>query len=220
MKAATRKSLPKESRLFDKSGVADHDQFAEPKKPPVVEVLLTGVARFSRTEIDTVGIKEVVEKHLSPLDVRIRSLLQEAPTGMLDSEGTLRRHVVERMIFQNLIRADDRFAPFVDEMAEVAGLLKQMVLDGASATEVAEEVQSRIGAASRKRQAGAAHTTASSLQSTNTELRALKSLLDISSGQSQDEGMSNPRANLQDDVEQDSLPGKGPDSTNDVKTKH
>lgn len=220
VKSARLPGLPRESRLFDRNAIEAHVEGHHPTKSPLVEVLLTGVARFSRTEIDTEGIREIVEEHLSPLDVRIRSLLQEAPTGMLDSEGTPRRHILERMVFQSLIRADDRFAPNIDKLAEVAGFLKQMVLDGASPTEVAEEVQSRLGPTKGVGQASAGHSASTSIQTTTEELKDLEPLVDFLSDQTQDEGSCSPSADLRDDFEQDYLPGKDPDSSDGVKTKH
>lgn len=113
-------------------------------KPPVVEVVLTGVARFARTEIDTAAIEQLAKKHFDPLVVRFRSSLQEAPTSLLDDGDTPNREVLERLVFENLIRADDRFAASAADMAQLAISLKQMVLDGVPAGEIAEEAGRRL----------------------------------------------------------------------------
>ena len=115
-------------------------------KAPIVEVLLTGIARFSRTEIDADAIEQLARQRFAPLAVRIRSSLQEAPADLIDGGESLSRPVLERMVFENLIRADDRFAPEAAEFAQVATFLKQMALDGAAASEIAEETRNRLRA--------------------------------------------------------------------------
>lgn len=121
-----------------------HRRTSPAQKSPVVEILLTGVARFSRTEIDTEAIEHLAKKHIDPLIVRVRSSLQEAPTSLVDGNDTLDRNELERMVFENLVRADDRFAATAAEVGQVAVILKQMVLDGVTATEIAEEVGRRL----------------------------------------------------------------------------
>ena len=109
-------------------------------------MLLTGIARFSRTEIDADAIEQLARQRFAPLAVRIRSSLQEAPADLIDGGESLSRPVLERMVFENLIRADDRFAPEAAEFAQVATFLKQMALDGAAASEIAEETRNRLRA--------------------------------------------------------------------------
>lgn len=128
------------------AAAAGSDYPAFTPKPPVVEVVLTGVARFSRTEIDMAAIEQLAKEHLDPLLVRIRSTLQEAPASMVEDSDALPREVLERMVFENLVRADDRFASSAAAVAHVAVLLKQMVLDGVPANEVANEAHSRLRA--------------------------------------------------------------------------
>ena len=113
-------------------------------KAPVVEVVLTGVARFSRTEIENKDLEQMAKQHFAPLIVRTRSSLQEAPASLVEGSEELDRHVLERMVFENLVRADDRFAPAAAKLAQVATLLKQMALDGASANDIAEEASIRV----------------------------------------------------------------------------
>lgn len=115
-------------------------------KAPVVEVALTGVARFSRAEIDTAAIEQLAKERFAPLIVRTRSSLQEAPASLVDGGEGLDRHVLERLVFENLIRADDRFASGAAELAEVATFLKHMALDGTAASEIAEETRNRLRA--------------------------------------------------------------------------
>ena len=114
------------------------------RKPPVVEIVLTGVARFARTEIDTTAIEQLAKRHFDPLVVRIRSLLQEAPAGLVDDGDAPNRDVLERLVIENLIRADDRYAASAADMAQVAIALKQMVLDGVPAGDIAAEVGRRL----------------------------------------------------------------------------
>lgn len=113
-------------------------------KPPVVEIALTGVARFARTEIDTAAIEQLAKSHFKPLLVRIRPTLQEAPTSMVEDGHVLPREVLERAVFEDLIRADDRYALKAGELGRIAVLLKQMVLDGVTADEIADELQRRL----------------------------------------------------------------------------
>ncbi|MYB76555.1 MAG: exonuclease SbcCD subunit D [Chloroflexi bacterium] len=115
-------------------------------KSPVVEIVLTGVARFSRTEIDTAAIEQLAKQYIDPLLVRVRSTLQEAAASVVEDGSALPREVLERTVFENLIRADDRFAASASDVAQIAVLLKQMVLDGVAANEIANEVHSRLRA--------------------------------------------------------------------------
>ena len=117
--------------------------FQSPKSP-VVEIVLSGVARFARTEIDTTAIEQLAKKYIDPLLVRVRSTLQEAPASIVEDGSALPREVLERMVFENLIRADDRFASSAAAVAQVAVLLKQMVLDGVPASEIAGEMHNRL----------------------------------------------------------------------------
>ena len=117
---------------------------SRPRKRPVVEIVLTGVARFSRTEIDTQAIEQLAKLHFDPLVVRVRSSLQEAPTDLVEGGSSFDRPVLERMVFENLIRADDRFAGRTADFAQLTASLKQMVVDGVAATDIAEEMQDRL----------------------------------------------------------------------------
>ncbi len=139
--AAVAESLAVEEGARAAGGSASHAP-----KAPVVEVLLTGIARFSRTEIDTGAIEQLVRRRFDPLLVRVRSSLQEAPASLVEGGDTLDRHVLERLVFENLIRADDRFAATAADAAQIAIALKQMTLDGVAAHEIAEEVTSRLRA--------------------------------------------------------------------------
>jgi len=121
-------------------------RLSQSPKSPVVEIVLTGVARFSRTEIDTAAIEQLARKYIDPLLVRVRSTLQEAPASMVEDGSALSREALERTVFENLIRADDRFAASASDVAQIAVLLKQMVLDGVAANEIAKEVHSRLRA--------------------------------------------------------------------------
>ena len=113
-------------------------------KPPVVEIVLTGVARFARTEIDTAAIEQLAKSHFDPLLVRFRSTLQEAPTSMVEDGHVLPREVLERAVFEDLIRADDRYASAAGDLGQTSVLLKQMVGDGVSADEIADELRRRL----------------------------------------------------------------------------
>ncbi len=114
------------------------------QKRPVVEIVLTGVARFSRTEIDTAAIEQLAKLHFDPLVVRVRSSLQEAPADLVEESSSLDRPVLERMVFESLIRADDRFAGRTADLAQLTAALKQMVVDGVAASDIAEEMQERL----------------------------------------------------------------------------
>ena len=141
-----------------------HGRASHAQKFPVVEIVLTGVARFSRTEIDTEAIEHLAKKHFDPLIVRVRSSLQEAPTSMVEGSDTLDRNELERTVFENLVRADDRFAATAAEVGQVAVILKQMVLDGVAANEIAEEVGRRL-----REQKQAARNDATSFVPTGNE---------------------------------------------------
>lgn len=136
------------ANLFDPPQATPGRSSQSPKSP-VVEIVLTGVARFSRTEIDTAAIEQLAREHFDPLLVRIRSTLQQAPTSMVEDGSALPREALERTVFEDLIRADDRFAPAASEMGQIAVLLKQMVLDGVTTNEIANEAHSRLRALRR-----------------------------------------------------------------------
>ncbi len=123
-------------------GISDTHSLAA--KSPVVEIVLTGVARFARTEIDTAAIEQLAKSRFNPLLVRVRSTLREAPTSMVEDGHALPREVLERTVFEDLIRADDRYASAAVELGQSAVLLKQMVLDGVPAAEIADELQRRL----------------------------------------------------------------------------
>ena len=184
VKSVLNQRLPIQSRLFDENVHEYQDEYTQGRKSRVVEVLLTGVARFSRTEIDTEAIRRIVDKHLSPLDVRVRSMLQEAPSGMLDHEDSLRRDIVERMVFQNLIRADDRFASRMDDLASVARWMKQFVLEGADPTDIADEARSRLFAHRKLEQINSRDSLPKEAQNDPSELGAAASLLDYTEASS------------------------------------
>ena len=87
-----------------------HGIASQSQKSPVVEIVLTGVARFSRTEINTEAIEQLARNYLNPLVVRLRSSLQEALANTIEDGDMHDREVLERLVFENLIAADDRFA--------------------------------------------------------------------------------------------------------------
>lgn len=142
-----REPLPSTGNESAKGEVAPHDTSDNPSlvtKSPVVEIVLTGVARFARTEIDTAAIEQLARDHFKPLLVRFRSTLQEAPMTRIEDGQVLPREVLERAVIEDLIRADDRYASTAGEMGQIAVLLKQMVLDGVTAEDTADEVQRRL----------------------------------------------------------------------------
>lgn len=113
-------------------------------KSPVVEIVLTGVARFARTQIDVAAIEQLAKTLLDPLLVRVRSTLQEAPANLAADGNVLSREILERTVFEDLIRADDRFAATARELGQVAVFLKQMVQDGVTANDIADELPRRL----------------------------------------------------------------------------
>ncbi len=117
---------------------------SRPQKAPVVEIILTGVARFSRAEIDKEAIEQLARRHLDALVVRIRSSLQEALASSAIDGDQQPRDVLERLVFENLIASDDRFAAAASDNTQIAMALKQMVLDGVPNSDIAVEVGRRI----------------------------------------------------------------------------
>ena len=126
--------------------IASVGEASHAHKAPVVEIVLTGVARFSRAEIDTQAIEQLAQRHLDPLVVRMRSSLQEALANAVAESDQQPRDVLERMVFENLIGADDRFAAVASDTAQIAVALKQMVLDGVPGGDIADEVGRRLRA--------------------------------------------------------------------------
>ena len=70
--------------------------------------MLTGVARFARTEIDTAAIEQLARNHFNPLLVRVRSTLQEAPTSVVE-DG----HMSSREKSLNARSLKTSFAPMI-----------------------------------------------------------------------------------------------------------
>ena len=142
----------------------------------MVEIVLTGVARFSRTEIDTEAIEQLAKLHFDPLVVRLRSSLQEAPTDLVEGGSSFDRPVLERMVFENLIRADDRFAGRTADLAQLTASLKQMVVDGVAATDIAEEMQDRLQGQPQQKQSDDTVTASEAAFANSESLPAAESV--------------------------------------------
>jgi hypothetical protein len=176
----------------------------------VVEIILTGVARFSRAEIDTEAIEQAAKRHFNPLVVRLRSSLQEAPANRLEGTNSLDRHALESLVFENLIRADDRFAGSAATIAQVASTLKQMVSDGVPAIEIAEEAFTRLSTkamASRDGESAAGSSSTPNATVPTAERRPADDSTELPPALSTNQIEAGKVSSL---MQQDFLPGTGP----------
>ncbi len=195
-----------------------HGIASQLQKSPVVDIVLTGVARFSRTEINTEAIEQLARNYLNPLVVRLRSSLQEALANTIEDGDMHDRDVLERLVLETLIAADDRFASTAADTTQIAMALKQMVLDGVTSGEIAEEVGRRLR--SQRQASGtdaeSAPATVESGQSASEDRSADARAAEFMSASIGESHANDER--LRHYVQQDNLFGSSPASKETPKT--
>ncbi len=195
-----------------------HGIASQSQKSPVIDIVLTGVARFSRTEINTEAIEQLARNYLNPLVVRLRSSLQEALANTIEDGDMHDRDVLERLVLETLIAADDRFASTAADTTQIAMALKQMVLDGVTSGEIAEEVGRRLR--SQRQASGtdaeSAPATVESGQSASEDRSADARAAEFTSASIGESHANDER--LRHYVQQDNLFGSSPASNETPKT--
>lgn len=110
-------------------------------QPPVIELYLTGVLPFERSALELPAIEELVQRCFrpAPLVALVKNLTQAADFAVA-ADMTLSRAVLEQQVLAELFGRDVRYAAHSSQWAQLAVNLKQLVLNGAPAEAVLEEL--------------------------------------------------------------------------------
>jgi hypothetical protein len=113
--------------------------------PPVIELYLTGVLPFDRGALDVRGIEALLQECFqpAPLVAMVKNLTQTADYAV-DPDNTLSRAALERQVLAELFSRDARYAEHNTQWANLAINLKQLVLSGASASAVLDELAAEV----------------------------------------------------------------------------
>ncbi len=113
--------------------------------PPVIELYLTGVLPFERSALDLRAIEELVARCFqpAPLTVLVKNLTVGADFAMTD-DLTLSRAVLEQQVLADLFGRDVRYAEHSGQWARLAISLKQLVLNGAPAEAILDELAAEV----------------------------------------------------------------------------
>ncbi len=113
--------------------------------PPVIELYLTGVLPFERSALDVPAIELIVQECFqpAPLVAMVKNLTQPADFA-INPDATLSRAALEQQVLADLFGRDARYAAHSTEWATMAVNLKQLVLSGASASAVLDELAAEV----------------------------------------------------------------------------
>ncbi len=112
---------------------------------PVVELQLTGVLPFARSELDLAAVEAMVKEIFSPLVALVRNLTTAAEYAV-ESGETLSRPALERRVMADLFARDVRYREKSELYAQLALGVKQLALDGASPEAIVEELGHEMAA--------------------------------------------------------------------------
>ncbi|MFN2200935.1 MAG: exonuclease SbcCD subunit D [Caldilineaceae bacterium] len=112
---------------------------------PVVEVQLTGILPFDRTDLDLAEVEAIVESTFSPLLALVRNLASSAEYAVETGES-MSRVDLERRVMEDLFARDVRFRQQSEQWASAALELKRLALEGALPEAILDELESRMGA--------------------------------------------------------------------------
>lgn len=112
---------------------------------PVVELTLTGVLGFKRHELELPRVEELVQKHLSPLLVRLRydALPAEYAVAPGVAVGTDRKQL-EREIMRDLVARDARYGQDAERFSQIILSLSSRALAGDAAADIATFVAQQL----------------------------------------------------------------------------
>jgi len=96
----------------------------------LIELTLKGNLRFSPMALDLNLLSAELEERLKPLKVLLRDLATPAGVAMLE-ESDVPRSLIERRVLQLVIGSDSRYAPYEEQLSQIACELKEMALTGA-----------------------------------------------------------------------------------------
>ena len=113
--------------------------------PPVIELYLTGVLPFERSALDVPAIEALLAECFqpAPLVAMVKNLTQPAEFA-ISPDATLSRTALEQQVLTDLFGRDARYAAHSSEWAAMAVNLKQLVLAGASASAVLDELSAQV----------------------------------------------------------------------------
>jgi hypothetical protein len=113
--------------------------------PPVIELYLTGVLPFERSALDVPSIETILEECFqpAPLLALVKNLTQPADFA-INPDVTLSRAALEQQVLTDLFGRDARYAAHSSEWATMTVNLKQLVLAGASASAVLDELSAQV----------------------------------------------------------------------------
>ncbi len=113
--------------------------------PPVIELYLTGVLPFERSALDIGAIESLLAECFlpAPLVAMVKNLTQPADFA-ISPDVTLSRTALEQQVLTDLFGRDARYAAHSSEWAAMTVNLKQLVLAGASASAVLDELAAQV----------------------------------------------------------------------------
>ena len=113
--------------------------------PPVIELYLTGVLPFERSALDVAAIEALLAECFqpAPLVAMVKNLTQPADFA-ISPDVTLSRTALEQQVLTDLFGRDARYAAHSSEWAAMTVNLKQLVLAGASASAVLDELAAQV----------------------------------------------------------------------------
>jgi exonuclease SbcD len=113
--------------------------------PPVIELYLTGVLPFERSSLDIPAIEALLAECFqpAPLVAMVKNLTQPADFA-ISPDVTLSRTALEQQVLTDLFGRDARYSAHSSEWAAMAVNLKQLVLAGASASAVLDELAAQV----------------------------------------------------------------------------
>jgi DNA repair exonuclease SbcCD nuclease subunit len=114
-------------------------------QPPVVELYLTGTLPFERAALDVPRIEAILREAFQPppLVAMVKNLTQAADFAVNPDAG-LSRAALEQQVLADLFSRDARYTAHHEEWAHLAINLKQLVLNGASASAVIDELAAQV----------------------------------------------------------------------------
>lgn len=112
---------------------------------PVVELQLTGVLPFDRSDLDMNAVEATVREVFTPLTALVRNLTTAAEYAVEAGEN-VSRPVLERRVMADLFARDVRYREKSELYARLALGLKQLALDGASPEAIVEDLDHEMRA--------------------------------------------------------------------------
>jgi hypothetical protein len=121
-------------------------------REPVIDLRLTGLLQFSRSQLDIDWVRDLVEERTDALYVNLSDATESKEVANIeqDLDGSIRgeddqidRGKLESAVFQKLAGQDSRFRDREEEVAETLSVVKGSVLEDESPESVAETVKKR-----------------------------------------------------------------------------